>query len=426
MGWLIAAAGAFVVAWLLDRRRRVYADLETIPAAAVYAGRNEVKGRAWHDEPTLAHESRTPCVWWRYTLEEERREENTDEDGNTTTTLVWKTIEEEEDQVPHFELVDDSGSVRVVFNKASVSPRQIMSREFRVNDPRTFFQKMFSFGGNRTGKYRHTERGIVIGDEVFVTGEASLRDDVVQPQIDGGRPYLISTRSEDSHRSWTGGAAAVLVVLGIAAAGMGGFSLAEAPGAVAAVIAALLVAGSGTLIVLYNRLSLQVQSAARAWSLIDIQLARRHDLIPKLASAARGLIDHERVLLESLAIARTSLAGSAPTEETVSQADHEAGEQTGRIRQLLAVIEDYPELKANDAMLEVQQQIADSENRIAATRGFYNDSVTLLRNQRGTFPGVLVARFADKRRFALFGADGFERTVPNIEFDWDVGKGDEA
>ena len=75
-------------------------------------------------------------------------------------------------------------------------------------------------------------------------------------------------------------------------------------------------------------------------------------------------------------------------------------------------------------MLELQRQIADAENRIAHTREFYNDSVTLLRSQRQTFPGLLVARFADRRRFALFTAEGFDRTVPPIEFDWEVGRED--
>ena len=78
MGWLIATGIGLLLAWLAERRRRVYADLETIPAAAVYAGRNEVKGRAWHARPTHAHETHLPCVWWRYTLEEERKEKSTD------------------------------------------------------------------------------------------------------------------------------------------------------------------------------------------------------------------------------------------------------------------------------------------------------------------------------------------------------------
>ncbi len=422
MAILLATGFCLLLAGWADRRRRIYADLETIPAAAVYAGRNEVKGRAWHPDPTLSHESRTPCVEWVYELEEERKETSTDSEGNTTTRKVWKTIERQEGGRPHFELVDDSGSVRVQIEKATVSHRQLMSETFEVHDPRGFFEKMFSFGPDRTGRYRHTETGVAIGDDVFVSGEASLREDIVEPQIDHGRPFLVSTRSEDSHRSWLGFFTGFLLLIAVITAGYAGRATDESWGVPVFVGITIVLILCGLLISLYNRLQHQVQSAARAWSLIDVQLARRHDLIPRLATVAKGLADHERVLLESLSIARTSLAGKPPTDETVARADHEAAEQTGRIRELLIVIEDYPELKADEAMLEVQRQIADAENRIAGTRGFYNDSVTLLRSQRQTFPGVLVARFADRRRFALFAAEGFDRTVPTIEFDWTVGQ----
>ena len=422
MGILVATVLSLLLAWWADRRRRVYADLETIPAAAVYAGRNEVKGRAWHPHPTISHQARVPCVVWRYELEEERKETRTDSEGKTTTHKVWKTIDTKSNERPHFELVDDSGSVRVVLAKASVSHRQLLSETFEVDDPRGFFEKLFSFGDNRTGRYRRTETGIAIGDEVFVTGEASLREDVVEPQLDHGSPFVVSTRSEDSHRNWLGFVTVAFTVIGVVTAGFAGRATETSWGVPVFVGTAVALVLAAMLVTLYNRLTLQVQSAARAWSLIDVQLARRHDLIPRLATVAKALADHERVLLESLAITRTSLAGAPPTAETIARADHEAAEQTERIRQLLLVIEDYPELKADTAMLEVQRQIADAENRIASTRGFYNDSVTLLRNQRQTFPGLLVARIADRRRFALFTADGFDRTVPRIEFDWNVGR----
>ncbi|MEO0493710.1 MAG: LemA family protein [Actinomycetota bacterium] len=414
MGWFVVTVIAIALAWWLDRRRRIYADLETIPTAAVYAGRNEVKGRAWAPAPTISHETRTPSVSWTFTLEEERRKTRTDANGKRKTTTEWHPIEELEDELPFFDLVDDAGSVRIVPNRATVSPRQFTSETFRVDDPRSFFEKLFSFDQNRTGRYRKTERGIAIGDDLFVSGEASLRDDVVEPQISGGKPFLISTREEESHRSWTGYGTVFFVIVAFvtAAAGGGGFGIAG--------VAVLLL--SGVAISLYNRLSHQVQSAARAWSLIDVQLARRHDLIPALAKVARGAADHERDLLERIARARDPLGGAGATEETVAQADREAAEQTEQIRTLLAVIEDHPELKSVDTFARVQREIADAENRIAGTREFYNDTVTLLRNQRQTFPGVMVARFADRRRFVLFQADGFERTVPPIEFDWSVGR----
>ncbi len=424
MGWLVVTVASLLLAWWSDRRRRVYADLEAVPAAAVYAGRNEVKGRAWHPSPTIAHQSRIPCVVWRYELAEERVETRTDAKGKRTTHKVWKTIDTKTGGRPHFELVDDSGSVRITLEHASVGHRSLLREEFEVDDPRSFFEKLFSFDANRTGRYRHDETGIAIGDDVFVSGEASLRSDVVEPHIDHGRPFVVSTRSEDSHRNWLGFVTIAMLLVAVLTSGLAGASLDAAFGVPGFVGATIAIIASGLLISLYNRIQGQVQSAARAWSLIDVQLARRHDLIPQLATVAEGLADHERAVFEGVAETRTSLAGRPPTEETIAWADHEAAEQTDRIRQVLVVIEDHPELKADEAMLELQRQIADAENRIAHTREFYNDSVTLLRSQRQTFPGLLVARFADRRRFALFTAEGFDRTVPPIEFDWEVGRED--
>lgn len=424
MGWLVVTVVSLLLAWWSDRRRRVYADLEAVPAAAVYAGRNEVKGRAWHPMPTTAHQSRIPCVVWRYELAEERKETKADSEGKKTTSKVWTTIDTKTGERPHFDLVDASGSVRITLERASVSHRQLLREEFEVPDPRSFFERLFDFGDNRTGRYRHTETGIAIGDDVFVSGEASLRGDIIEPHIDHGKPFVVSTRSEDSHRSWLGFVTIALLVIAVLTGGLAGRSIDGGWGLPVFVGTTLALIGSGLLISLYNRLQGQVQSAARAWSLIDVQLARRHDLIPQLATVAEGLADHERSVFETTAKQRSSLAGQAPTEETVAWADREAAEQTDRLRQLLVVIEDHPELKADEAMLELQRQIADAENRIAHTREFYNDSVTLLRSQRQTFPGLLVARIADRRRFALFTADGFERTVPEIEFDWDVGRED--
>ena len=88
----------------------------------------------------------------------------------------------------------------------------------------------------------------------------------------------------------------------------------------------------------------------------------------------------------------------------------------------LTTMSELLELKADATTQRLQHELADTENRIAGTRTFYNETVTMLRNKRGTFPGVLIARFADPRRFALFSVDGFERTVPAITYDF----GDEA
>ena len=414
-----AAAFALLAAYLVDRRRRVYADLGTIPAGVVYAGRNEVKGRVWHPTPVRSHLTGTPCVRWSYELEEERRHTRQTKEG-TETYRQWHTVETRDGGSAHFDLVDRSGSVRIVLAAASVTERRFHVEEFRAADDRGFLERLLSFGPNRTGRYRQTESGLAIGDAVYVVGEATLRDDVVEPQIAHGSPFVVSTRSEESHRSWLGAGTVVLIALGLALAYLAGSAASNPalarPTALGAAVVAVIAIG---LVALYNRIQQQVQQAARAWSLIDIQLTRRHDLIPALATVARAASDHERVVLESVMETRSSLHGAPPTEATIADADREAREQTDRIRRLFAVIEDDPDLRSDTAFAELQRQIADAENRIAATREFYNDAVTMVRDQRSTFPGLLVARFADRRRFSLFEGKGFERTVPPIRFDFD-------
>lgn len=419
------AAVALLVAWLIDRRRRVYADLGTTPAAAVYAGRNEVKGRAWHTQPLPSHITDTPCVRWTYTLEEERVHTRTvtetDSKGNTRTRTEtyhqWHEIDRLGEGHPAIEVVDDSGSVTVVLGPASVTDREIFSETFREEDRRGFFEKLFT-ADNRTGRYRRVERGIAVGDDLFVVGEASLPDDDPRPRLDHGDPFVVSTRTEESHRRWLGFFVPVFLLVAAAFGGLAGNEASPGAGAAIGVAVVGLLILSGALLVIFNRLQLLVQQAARAWSLIDIQLTRRHSLIPRLANIARAATDHERVVLESAAIVRSSLIDDAPDQATVDRADREAREQTDRLRGLFAVIEDYPDLKAGEAMADFQAELADTENRIAGTRTFYNEAVTILRNRRGTFPGILVARYADPRRFALFAADGFERTVPPVVFEF--------
>jgi len=227
----------------------------------------------------------------------------------------------------------------------------------------------------------------------------------------------VSTRPEKSHRRRAGIAVPILLVLGSALAiwGASGFESDLALPLVIAGTALLLI--SAVLLIVFNQLQGHVQSAARAWSLIDVQLARRHDLIPALQAVTATAFDHERDTLELTAEARGGV-GTTPDAATIAQAEEEVRVQSAELRRLIAVIEDHPELRADATATRLQLELADTENRIAGTRTFYNESVTLLRNRRGTFPGVLVARFADPRRFALFGAAGFERTVPRISYDF--------
>lgn len=424
---LVLAPVAFVIAWLFDRRRRVYADLGTTPAAAVYAGRNEVKGRAWHAHPLRSHVTGTPSVTWSYTLEEEREHTRTvtetDSEGRTTTRTEtyteWHQIDSLSGAHSGVHVVDDSGSVEVLLGPASVISRTFLRETFREEEQRSLLERLVRLD-DRTGKYRRTETGIAVGDELYVVGEASFPGDASVPRLDHGTPFIVSTRPEESHRRRVGFAVPVFLLLGAALAlwGAAGFDSPAAVPVTGALLVVLFVA-TATVIV-FNQLEAHVERAARAWSLIDVQLARRRDLIPALEAVTKAAMSHEQVAQEAVAVARSTVIGDAPDADAVARADAAVEEQTTRLRGLVALIEAHPELQADASATRLQAELADTENRIAGTRTFYNETVTLLRDKRRTFPGILVARFADPRRFTLFDAEGFERTVPEIRHEFDT------
>jgi LemA protein len=163
----------------------------------------------------------------------------------------------------------------------------------------------------------------------------------------------------------------------------------------------------------YNRLRLLGQNLQRAESLVDVQLQRRHDLIPSLVEVVTAHAAHERTALDTAtAAARTAVAATTPTDAT------EAGTQTVELRTVLARAEAYPELTADEAFLQLQRTLADTEGRIAGARTFYNDTLTLLRTRAGTFPTSIVARLVPDDHRELTSLEGFERTVPALDRDF--------
>jgi LemA protein len=178
-----------------------------------------------------------------------------------------------------------------------------------------------------------------------------------------------------------------------------------------------LIAGGAVLAGIYvissfNRLVTLRYRWRDAWSQIDVQLKRRHDLIPNLVSAVKGYMDHERTVLEGVTRARdqavaagSGIAARAAAESSLSFA----------INKLLGLVEAYPALRASENMLALQEELASTENRIAFARQFYNDSVMAYNTARATFPRNLLATpfgFAQAEMFAL--EDPGPRTAPQV------------
>ena len=152
---------------------------------------------------------------------------------------------------------------------------------------------------------------------------------------------------------------------------------------VVAVVVLVLLGG----VLIFNRLVSLRQRVDNGWSQIDVQLRRRYDLIPNLVQTVEGYAAHERELFEAVAEAR-SKAMSAQTVGDQAQAENAI---TAGLRQLLAVAENYPDLKASQNFLALQEELTGTESKIAYARQFYNDQVMRLNTTIGKFPSNLIA-----------------------------------
>ena len=166
------------------------------------------------------------------------------------------------------------------------------------------------------------------------------------------------------------------------------------------------------LIFLYNRLVALRQTVNQSWSDISVQLKQRHDLVPNLVETVKGYATHEQQTLESViearnaAVAATSPGEKASAEQAVS----------GALANVFALSEAYPDLKANQSFLSLQQELAGTEDRIAYARQYYNDAVNQYNDRIESFPGVFVARAAGFGPREYFQAEGDARGPVTVDF----------
>lgn len=181
------------------------------------------------------------------------------------------------------------------------------------------------------------------------------------------------------------------------------------------ILAVLVVAGIGlygTVKGTYNELVQLDEGVKGKWAQVENQLQRRFDLIPNLVNTVKGYAEHERgVFLEvTEARSRVGTAGSIPDKIDANN------ELSGAISRLLLVVENYPELKANENFLRLQDELAGTENRIATERKRYNDAVVVLNTKLRTFPTNIIAGFFDFEKAVLFDAPEEANQAPRVEF----------
>ncbi len=164
---------------------------------------------------------------------------------------------------------------------------------------------------------------------------------------------------------------------------------------------------------IFNSLVRLRNQVKNAWSQIDVQLKRRHDLIPNLIETAKGYMKHERETLQSLTEARSRAMGADGIGEKI-KAEGQLSEAMGKF---FVVVENYPDLKASQNFLALQEELSTTENRIAYSRQGYNDQVLFLNNKIQMFPSSIIAgmfHFKEEEFFEI--EDIKEKEVPKVDF----------
>jgi LemA protein len=149
------------------------------------------------------------------------------------------------------------------------------------------------------------------------------------------------------------------------------------------------------------------------WSQVDVVLQRRADLIPNLVATVKGYAQHEEKVFDDVAQARAALLGAQTPADKIAA----NGQLSGALGRLLAISENYPQLKANEGFLKLQDELAGTENRIAVERKRYNDSIQAYNTYIGQFPNSVFAKWAGfQRNNDYFAADAASKEAPKVQF----------
>lgn len=161
----------------------------------------------------------------------------------------------------------------------------------------------------------------------------------------------------------------------------------------------------------YNRLVTLKNQVENAWRQIDVQLKRRHDLIPNLVNAVKGVMDFEKETLTSVIEARSRALTAASVEEKgIAE-----GFLTQALGKLFALVENYPDIKSHANVLELQEELSSTENRIGFARQFYNDLVQQFNTKQMVFPSLIIAKLFGFTKSSYFQAETAAHAVPTVD-----------
>jgi hypothetical protein len=425
--WVGAVLGlaALAAAFRAGRRWRLVENLPVSKTTGVFIGLVELEGTAECAAPLASYLAGRACVCYRWSVEEHWSrtvtETYTDKDGHPQTRTRhesgWTTVADG-GAMTAFYVEDDCGVILVRPEGAKLEPETLFDETCGRGDPLYYAKGPAAAIMDSDHRRRFVERGIPQHTMLYVVGQARERQDVVAAQIaadPAAAMFLISTRSRQAvsaglkwgQRGWAllgllptvGG-----VVLGDALAGV-------PPGSRLAVYATVGLGYAATAALawvwmVFNSLVDLRQRVREAWSLVDIQLKRRHDLIPALVEVVRGYSDHEQRVQTELAALRSELLATPPGV---------AGPDPSAVgKSVAAIVERYPDLKANQTFAGLQKNLIDTEQRIALARGYFNEIATHYNTRLEIVPERFVAKLAAMKPQTLMAANEFERAAVKV------------
>ena len=181
------------------------------------------------------------------------------------------------------------------------------------------------------------------------------------------------------------------------------------------VLALIIVIGFSGFVGTYNNLQRLDESVSSSWSQVENQLQRRGDLIPNLVGTVKGYAKHEKDIFVAVAEARSKLAGAVKSGNLKSISNSNA-EMSGALSRLLVIAENYPQLKADRVFINLQDELAGTENRIAVARRDYNDNVQILNSSIRVFPSNVIAGMIGINKRDYFEADEAKKSAPAVQF----------
>ena len=425
VGGVVLSLACVYGAMRMARRKRLLENLPTSKALGTFIGLVELKGTAESEAPLVSYLASQRCVYFSWSVEEHWsrtvRVTYTDNKGRTRTRTRresgWKTVADGKDMAP-FYLQDDTGVIRIVPDRAKIEPLEVFSETCRRKDPLYYAKGPRRAVSHSDHRRRFREGAIPLHTPLYVVGKARERDDIVAPEVahDPDAPmFLISTGTEQAVTRKLGWFVVLWSVLGLilwvagfaARDGAIGIDLADRwPNYVLVGVTYPFPLILGWIWMVHNSFVNLRQRVDHAWSLIDIQLKRRNNIVPRVIEIVKGLRDYERTVQTELAELRSQLDPTAPGR---SGPDPRGCVPINRV-----IMERYPELETNAAFLRLQETLVETEQRIALAREYFNDIATFYNVRLEVIPDRWISKLSRLKPRALWDAENFERAPVEV------------